>query len=62
MAKTPGFYGGVAPDGGSFNEAKPKTPNLPGKAVGGAMRTNFPNPKVHKGTIPVMPHKVNGAS
>jgi hypothetical protein len=62
MAKQPGFYGGSSAADGSFQEAKPKTPNLPGAAVGKAPRTNFPNPKVHKGDLMVMPHKVNGAS
>jgi hypothetical protein len=62
MAKTPGFYGGTASANGSFTESKPATPNLAGNAVVRKARTNFPSPKVHKGDLQVMPHKVNGAS
>lgn len=62
MAKTPGAFGGTASANGSFPEMAPTAPNLPTAAAGKKQRTNFPSPKVHQGTVPVMPHKVNGAS
>lgn len=62
MAKTPGMFGSTTSGTGSFQEKSPKSPNLTTKAAGKSTRTNFPNPKVHRGSIPVMGHKVNTAS
>lgn len=63
MAKPPGFYGATASAAaGSFPESAPAAPNLPASANVKKARTNFPSPQVHKSSLMVMPHKVNGAS
>lgn len=62
MAKTPGMFGPTTPGTGSFQETAPAAPNLTASANVKKARTNFPNPKVHQGAIPVMAHKVNTAS